>query len=129
MTPKQQNGRTIILLGLVTFVAVSLLILVWDATANGIVVVAIQAPRLVLIAVLFASLLRGNATSKWILVALLAMGGLIGLYTLFADATDLLGQGLLSLMYLAIAATLAASASVDSFLAYARQRAADAGAG
>lgn len=121
MTVEQQSGRAILVLCLVVFSVLSLGTLLWDLLAVHSGQALTQALLVALMIGLFAWLLGGSSIARWLVVALLALGGGLDLAVSFAGS-GLLLTGLLGLVYLGMAAVVAMSSSVTTFLAYQRRR-------
>ncbi len=123
MTVEQQSGWAILIVSLVVVLIASLALVVWDVSIDGAKAALFHIPRFALIIGLYVWLLRGGAAARWILVALLVFGGGAGLYGAFSGAARPILSAILGLLYLAPAALIATSSSVNAFLAHQQARA------
>lgn len=107
MTVEQQSGWAILIVSLVVVLIASLALVVWDVRIGGAVAALFHVPRFALIIGIYVWLLRGGA----------------GLYGAFSGAARPILSAILGLLYLAPAALIATSSSVNAFLAHQQARA------
>jgi len=121
MTVEQQSGRAIIILSIVVFSVVSLGMLVWDLVAVRSGQAPIHAALVALMIGLFVWLLRGSTIARWLVVVMLLLGGGVDV-AVWISGSGLLLTGLLGIVYLGMAAMIAMSSSVSTYLVYQRRR-------